>query len=211
MARVNQQPQITATRLLIVEGQDDRRFFEALLKQHGIPGFQVLQIAGASNLSRRLDALRSAEEFATVTALGIVFDADDSHQGTFSSICRSLSGARLPVPPQPQQLSSGRPQVSVMIVPPDEIESGRMLEDLCLEAVADDPAMRCVDEYFSCLEDQSISQRESAIPKARLHAFLASRERPGLRLGEAAEKNDIPLDSPVFEPVVNFLRQLTAG
>ena len=86
-----------------------------------------------------------------------------------------------------------------------------MLEDLCLAAVADDPAMRCVDEYFSCLEDQSISQRESAIPKARLHAFLASRERPGLRLGEAAEKNDIPLDSPVFEPVVNFLRQLTAG
>lgn len=86
-----------------------------------------------------------------------------------------------------------------------------MLEDLCLAAVADDPAMNCVDEYFSCLGEQNVSLRESAIPKARLHAFLASRERPGLRLGEAAEKNDIPLDSPVFEPVTEFLRQLGAG
>ena len=77
--------------------------------------------------------------------------------------------------------------------------------------VADDPAMHCVDEYFRCLEDQGIDLKETAIPKARLHAFLASRERPGLRLGEAADKNDIPLDSPVFEPLVNFLRQLSAG
>lgn len=86
-----------------------------------------------------------------------------------------------------------------------------MLEDLCLEAVMDDPAMSCVDEYFKCLEDQNVLQKQIAIPKARLHAFLASRERPGLRLGEAAEKNDIPMDSPVFEPVTEFLRQLSAG
>ncbi len=86
-----------------------------------------------------------------------------------------------------------------------------MLEDLCLAAVADDPAMSCVDEYFKCLGQQQILQKEFAIPKARLHAFLASRERPGLRLGEAAEKNDIPLDSPVFGPVTDFLRQLSAG
>ncbi len=86
-----------------------------------------------------------------------------------------------------------------------------MLEDLCLKAVENDAAMSCVDEYFRCLEDQNITLKEVAIPKARLHTFLASREKPGLRLGEAAEKNDIPLDSPVFEPVVNFLRQLSAG
>lgn len=86
-----------------------------------------------------------------------------------------------------------------------------MLEDLCLKAVENDPAMNCVDEYFRCLGDQNIVQKQVAMPKARLHAFLASRERPRLRLGEAAEKNDIPLDSPVFEPVTNFLRQLSAG
>ena len=85
-----------------------------------------------------------------------------------------------------------------------------MLEDLCLAAVADDPAIQCVDEYFICLDQQGISQKEIVIAKARLHAFLASRERPGLRLGEAAEKNDIPLDNPVFEPVTKFLRQLAS-
>lgn len=85
-----------------------------------------------------------------------------------------------------------------------------MLEDLCLAAVADDPAMNCVDEYFKCLDVLGSAQKEIALPKARLHAFLASRERPGLRLGEAAEKNDIPLDSPVFDKVKSFLRELAA-
>ena len=85
-----------------------------------------------------------------------------------------------------------------------------MLEDLCLAAVSDDPAISCVDEYFKCLDQQGISQKESVIPKARLHAFLSSRERPGLRLGEAADKNEIPLDSPVFKPVIDYLTQLAS-
>ncbi|MCY4526213.1 MAG: hypothetical protein OXB89_06355 [Anaerolineaceae bacterium] len=197
--------------MLVVEGQDDRRFFEALLKHCGISDFQVLQFAGVSNLSSRLDALRIVEGFATVTTLGVVRDANGNRNAAFQSVQDALRAARLPVPSRPLVLAGNQPRVSVMILPPEEIAGGMMLEDLCLKAVENDPAMRCVDDYFRCLEKQNVSLRESAIPKARLHAFLASRERPGLRLGEAAEKNDIPLDSPVFEPVVNFLRQLSAG
>ena len=193
-----------------MEGQDDRRFFEALLKHYGIPDFQVLQIAGASNLSRRLDALRSAEEFGTVTALGVVRDANGNRDGAFQSVHDALRAAGFPVPSKPLVLADGQPRVSVMIMPPDEVKAGRMLEDLCLAAVADDPAIQCVDEYFKCLDQQGISQNEIVIPKARLHAFLASRERPGLRLGEAADKNEIPLKSPVFKPVTDFLRQLAS-
>lgn len=203
--------EITADCLLIVEGPDDKRFFEALLNRSGISGFQVVHVAGVDNLRGRVRALKSQDEFKRVVAIGIVCDADDSREAAFRKICRALRAANLPVPPSPQTIVGERPRVSAMIIPPDEDRAGRMLEDLCLVAVADDPAMNCVDEYFKCLEDQNVFQREGAIPKARLHAFLASRERPGLRLGEAAEKNDIPLENPVFKPVTDFLRQLSAN
>ena len=44
--------------------------------------------------------------------------------------------------------------------------------------------------------------------KARAHAFLASRTRPELRVGEAAEAGHWQLDSPVFDPLKSFLLAL---
>ncbi len=90
-----------------------------------------------------------------------------------------------------------------------------MLEDLCLAAVTKDPstrsAMHCVDDYFKCLGEQAgISHKINALPKARIHAFLASRPDPELRLGEAAQRGYFPLDSPVFKPVIDYLTQLAS-
>ena len=201
---------IVADYLLVVEGPDDKRFFEALLNRSGIPGFQVVRVDGIGNLQGRLRALKTDDDFVRVASMGVVCDADDNRDGAFRNICRALRAANLPIPQEPLTMVGDRPRVSVMIMPPDKVGTGRMLEDLCLEAVTDDPAMHCVDEYFRCLEDQNVVQKGGARPKARLHAFLASRERPGLRLGEAADKNEIPLDSPVFEPVAKFLRQLAS-
>ena len=52
-----------------------------------------------------------------------------------------------------------------------------MLEDLCLESVADDPAMPCLEEYFRCLEEQLEAGAFPSNPsKARVRAFLTSME-----------------------------------
>ena len=202
--------EIAEPHFLVVEGPDDQRFFKALLRRSQISGFQVDYVAGVSNLPDFLEASKIRSGFENVTSIGIVRDANGNRDGAFQSVHDALKAAGFPVPSKPLVLADGQPRVSVMIMPPDEDKAGRMLEDLCLEAVTDDPAMHCVEEYFRCLEDQNVVQKEGARPKARLHAFLASRERPGLRLGEAAEKNDIPLDNPVFEPVTKFLRQLAS-
>ena len=100
--------------------------------------------------------------------MGIVCDADDNRDGAFRSICRALRAANLPIPQEPMTMVGDHPHVR----DDHPRESGRMLEDLCLAAVSDDPAISCVDEYFKCLDQQGISQKESVIPKARLHAFL---------------------------------------
>ena len=97
------------------------------------------------------------------------------------------------------------PEVTVMIMP----GQGRRgaLEDLCLEAVVDDPAMTCVDQFFECLQSESISHPKNT-PKAKVQTFLASRPHERLRLGEAAEKGYWPWDSEAFEEVKVFLAQM---
>ena len=84
-----------------------------------------------------------------------------------------------------------------------------MLEDVCLESVKSDPAMECVDRYFECISQADIQgPRKVWMSKARVHAFLASRERPNLRLGEAAESGLWAFDTDAFGPLKELLNIL---
>jgi len=67
--------------------------------------------------------------------------------------------------------------------------------------------MPCVDRFFHCLTDEGCPQPQNT-SKARVQAFLASRERPGLLLGQAAAKGYWPWDSEAFEEVKDFLAQI---
>ena len=69
--------------------------------------------------------------------------------------------------------------------------------------------MECVDRYFECLSQTEIEGPKKVwMSKARLHAFLASRDRPGLRLGEAAESGIWPLETDAFRPLLELIRML---
>ncbi len=196
---------ITNPKLLLVEGRDEFNFFSALINHLQLQDIEVRIYEGKSNLRRALQTLPLAPGFGNVKSVGIVRDADDDANAAFQSVCSSLSNANLPVPDSPLVLTSGRPQIAVMIMPPGT--NTGMLEDLCLSALQGDPAMPCVDQYFQCLETQMENLPQNA-SKARLHAFLASRERPDLRLGEAALGGYLPWDSPAFESVKQFINQL---
>lgn len=96
-------------------------------------------------------------------------------------------------------------RTAIFILP--DAQTPGMLEDLCLRAVADDPVMPCVQEFFDCIQ-RRCDTSPGTMPKAKTHAFLASRERPGLRLGEAAMKGYWPWADPAFDEVRRFLRAL---
>jgi hypothetical protein len=80
-----------------------------------------------------------------------------------------------------------------------------MLEDLCLESVKTDPAFSCMENYFDCLKSKDLPS-PIEISKAKVRVFLASKKRPDLRLGEAAEKEYWPFDCDAFEELKAFLR-----
>ena len=196
---------ITKFKVLIVEGEEERRVFSALIDHLNLPDIEIRDIGGKTKFHTNVRTLKITPGFHRVTSIGVIRDADDDPDGAFQSVCAALQNAGFARPKKPLQPVGCLPQVVVMILPDGETPG--MLEDLCLKSVKEDPAMRCVDEYFECLQERD-GRLPSNLSKARVHAFLASRERPGLRLGEAAQKGHWPWEHPAFEQVRQFLNTL---
>ena len=197
---------IELPKMLLVEGESDRRFFEALLgRLSAIETVQVEPYGGKSKLRNFLRLLQVSPDYQEIDSIGITRDADQSSASAFQSIRSLLMSAGLDSPDEPIVATRGRPRVSVYIFP--DCTNMGMLETLNLSAVQDDPAMPCVEQYFQCLEEGA-SMHSKNPDKARAHAFLASRTNPELRVGEAAEAGYWQLDSPVYDPLKSFLLAL---
>ena len=97
------------------------------------------------------------------------------------------------------------PAVAVLILP--KADAPGTLETLCLNSVVADPAIQCVDGFLQCLEQTAAVPRNR--DKAKRHAFLASREKPDLQLGEAASAGYFSWDHPAFDQVKQFIQAVT--
>ncbi len=191
---------IQQAKQLLVEGLIPT-FFEAFVSHYKLLGFQIQTFGGNDELKGFIGALTKTYNFKQiVTSLAIVRDAETDPTAAFQSVCGSLNHADLPVPTVPGNLAQGPLTVGIYILP-DATSSG-MIETLCLRALKDDPVTTCVNEYFDCLkriEDRVIKD------KARLQAFLASRQKPGLTLGQAATEGYLSFGSIEYEGLKTFL------
>lgn len=188
--------------LLIVEGKDEQAFFEELIKDMQLSDIQVLPIGGKTKLREHLKALSLSPRFTEVVSIGVVRDANNDAANAFQSVHDALKSVNLPSPQRSLMSEGGIPRVTIMILP----GGGKcgMLEDLCLEAVSQDSAIPCVENYFNCLGKQGVSLPNN-ISKAKFHVFLASRPEPDKRLGEAAKAGFWSLRNKAFDEVKTFL------
>lgn len=200
--------QISKKNILIVEGEDEKRFFNSLILNLQLVTIQVLPIGGKTKLKDTLPALAKSSDFKRIVeSIGIVRDADESDIEAFQSVCASLGKVNLPVPTQPLMSVGGKPKVVVMIMP----GTGKigMLEDLCLDSIIDNPATACIDEYFNCVKGKNF-ELPSNLSKAKVHAFLSIQKKSFSRLGEAAEMGIWPWHHAAFEEVKIFLNLLSS-
>jgi hypothetical protein len=194
---------IIQRKVVVVEGPDDQRFLGALFRHLGLEtGFQIIEARGKDRLGPLVRTLPLASGFAQVETLAVFRDADDDPGAAFQSLCNSLHLAGLRTPVRPALVEPGKPSVGIFIWP--DCNAAGTLETLCLTAISGEPVMGCVDEYVHCVQ-KTQSTPPTPGDKARLHAFLASCNRPGLRLGEAAEAGYFPWNSPIFDPLKQFL------
>lgn len=198
---------IEQAKLLVVEGADDARLFNALLSHIGVSGIQVVDAGGKDKIRQTLKVIPSSPNYSKVSSIGVVRDADANAGRAFQSVQDALRDANLPSPDAPLSLVGTAIRVAVLIAPYGE-PSGT-IEDVCLESVAGDAAMRCVRDYLNCIKDSvAEAERPNNLRKAEAQAFLASRERPGLRLGEAASAGYWDFEHAAFEPFKRLLGML---
>ena len=191
---------------LLVEGNDQRNFFQAFIDHLSLENIQIQNFGGVKELRNFLPGFVNMPNFQTVQSIGIVRDAEKSANGALQSVQSSLKRVKLPVPQNSAERTKTSPAVTVLILPGDS-RSG-MLETLLCESFADTPVDHCIDEFFTCVEnlpDVSIKNPY----KARANAYLTTKPDPHVSVGVAAKNKYWNLDHSVFGNVRDFLQRIT--
>ncbi len=201
-----QSPQpITYKKILLVEGHDAFQFFKALLRHLNLlPDIEIRNFGGIGDLDY-LETLKITDGFDDVISLAIIRDAESNAVSAFDSVSSKLKQTGFDVPLKPMTSTVGSPKISVFILP-DCISNGS-LETICLQTVKNDPAMPCVDQFFTCIQNNGLSVPKN-IQKATLHAFLSSRSRPHLLLGQAAHTGYWPWNHAALDLLKKFLNNI---
>ena len=197
---------ITSSIQLLVEGNDQRNFFEAFIEHLSLDNIQIQNFRGVNELRGFLLVLVNAPGFhGTVQSVGIVPDAETSAQAAFQSVQSSLRNAGLAAPSRPEDRTSSGPAVTVLILPGDN--SPGMLETLLCQSFTGTPEEACINAFFDCV--QAIPAVSISNPdKARAYAYLTTKSNPHHSVGMAAKQSHWDLNHHVFNQVRQFLRAL---
>jgi hypothetical protein len=197
---------INQPKLLIGEGNDELRFFQSFLKHLKIDNIMIESYQGKDNLAKYLKTLILRPNFSQLVSIGITRDTDDKLiTDIFNSICSALTKANLSIPKSLSEPSQGIPKISIYVLPDNQ--NPGMLETLCLESLKNDSSLNCVNQYFDCIKTES-SVFPKNIDKAKIHAWLASREIPDKRLAEASEAGYFDFNNSAFDNLKQFILEL---
>lgn len=195
---------IEAPRLLLVEGEEEARFWRALFRRSKGWGGTDVQLVpvGRDRLTDVIPVVVATPGFEDVGWVGVSQDADLNPGGAFERIRAGLRRAELPVPARPWERTGSDPCV-VAYVMPDGTSKGD-LEALLWQALAGQPARPCVEAYFACLRSAGLNLPRQ-MSKAHMHAYLASLARPDYRLAEAEEAGLLPLEMGVLSRFLDLV------
>ena len=141
--------------------------------------------------------------FEEVLVLGVTRDADDDSQAAYQSTRAQLAKVGLPLPGNPAAKGATL-RVEVMILPPEQQKG--CLENVLWETVATTSTAGCTRDYVACAEIPEGNRRA----KAMVHAYLATKPTPGLKIGEAAKAGYWELNHNALDPLKRFLSKLEA-
>ncbi len=197
---------IKERKLIIAEGDDDKDFLSAFIKEMALLEIQIVSVWGVDGWAAKITAVKNSPGFdSIVESLGIVRDSDSSAESAFESTCYALEKNALSIPSEPLVTASGKPKVIVMLWPC--YQDRGCIEDICLKSVSGSQEMVCVESFFRCLRDSGMEMPKN-LSKAKVQAFLASKRDTYPKLGVAAKKKYWPMDNKVFDDVKKFLKAL---
>ena len=196
---------ITRATQLLVEGKDLVNFVCAHLSDLGRNDVDLHDFGGVADLRKFLAGFVTAPGFSTVRSVGIVRDAEKSATSALQSVRGACQSVGLPEPKRVGRRYGSGPSVTALILP-DGSNPG-MLETLLWHVVDGSPEAMCVEEFLACVEripGRDVTRRD----KARMHAWIATQERPEVSVGVAAKNGYLDLHHAALVGVRTFLRNL---
>lgn len=204
---------ITSRSVLLVEGNDEKGFFEALAKwmhlQIGID-IDLRLVNGKDNYKDRFQAFLNDPGFHSVKSYGIIRDADNSAENAFKSVQNMLNDFGQPCPAKHAAFAcnpDNKLKVGIFVMPGNA--SKGMLEDLCLQSVQDHPIMPFVAEYITNVKQKMQSKAPKNESKAKVQTFLAGMKDTVPHLGVAAGKGYWDLKNTAIDEIRAFIHELT--
>ena len=193
--------------ILLVEGQDDKHVVRNLCNRHdNIPVFCISEKGGIAKL---LEAISPEIKVSARKAVGIVIDANDDLTARWNAIGHRLGVAGIRPPSAPELAGTiilGTPKIGIWIMP-DNQSSGE-LEDFAIQMIpSGDLVWPQSEKYIDGIPHQDRKFTDSKITRAKLYAWLATREEPG-HMGSAIYKRDLRINGYPSLKFVEWLRRL---
>ncbi|MBI4556282.1 MAG: hypothetical protein HY706_01745 [Candidatus Hydrogenedentes bacterium] len=170
----------------------------------GISDVQVQDFGGVDEMPARMGAFSQSANFGSVECLGVIRDAENNPSAAFHSISNALRKSNLDDPGRPGTITRGKPRIGIFILP--EANSVGAIEDLCLMSIEGEPVMDCINSFVECVHGMGVKIRKSS--KAKVAAFLSTRDEPGLLIGQAAARKYWPWGHTAFDSIKQFLLEL---
>lgn len=189
---------IQLEKVLLVEGETPKHFFEALAKHLGIsPKVEVRSFGGIKQLGDFLALLSSLPSYREkVKSLGIIRDAENDYTTAHDAVFGALG-----------QTKVDRGIVKVFILPDNR--SPGMIETLMLQSIAEKPHYPCINGFLECARAQGVTfPADITLAKNQAQIHLATLNEVQMMPGFASYHKAWPLDHACFGALRDFLLAL---
>lgn len=221
----------STSRILLVEGQDDRHLIWQICRKepslfsttrvghefmtvtllHQGTTFQIIE---KGNRREVVNSIRSEVLKSDVEAVGILVDADASVTGCWNSITNGFARTGVTLPAGPTaggtiiSKSGDLPRIGIWMMP-DNVSSGEV-ENFVLGMISTGDTVWPLSQNY--IDRIPLTQRKFAntrtkIDKAKLHAWLAARKEPG-RMGAAVGAADLSVNASQCQQFLKWITDL---
>ena len=165
---------------IIVEGKTDEKFLKHFCVSVGLKCPKIIEKGGIANIldyeKLRVDVVAPNRNF-----LGIIFDANNKLQDSWTELSEILSTCHISIPPSPNPdgtivLSEGEePHIGIWVMPNNR-ESGE-LEDLITPMIpANDPVWRDASSFLDKFAEYDDGKLAKNLRKSIIQGLLETRE-----------------------------------
>jgi hypothetical protein len=209
--------------VIVCEGMGDVRLVCELVEHKGITNCNVgcpskisVKAEGKDGIPSYLGGIRTLIGVgkAAIRGILVVADADDNIQASFSKMADALDNAGFPRPTEAFKLD-GDPVRSGIFLIPGRGRTGTLEHLLWDASIKKNPKLeKCVRAFCRCTGGYINAAPPNKRAKMRMSAVVAAHcyDNPwaSSALMWSSKNNPVPIDSPCFEELADFLAAFTA-